>query len=91
MEIQMVDLKSQYRRLEAEIDEAVKEVLNATAFINGPQVRTFCGHLADYLQVPYVIPCGNGTDALRLAYRHGMYRPETKSSFRRSPTLPPPR
>ena len=36
-------------------------------FINGPQVQTFCGHLADYLQVPCVIPCGNGTDALRLA------------------------
>ena len=67
MEIQMVDLKSQYRRLEAEIDEAVKEVLNSTAFINGPQVQTFCEHLADYLQVPCVIPCGNGTDALRLA------------------------
>ena len=63
----MVDLKSQYRRIEAEIDEAVKEVLNSTAFINGPQVQTFCGHLADYLQVPCVIPCGNGTDALRLA------------------------
>ena len=67
MEIQMVDLKSQYRRIEAEIDEAVKEVLNSTAFINGPQVQTFCGHLADYLQVSCVIPCGNGTDALRLA------------------------
>ena len=63
----MVDLKSQYRRIEAEIDEAVKEVLNSTAFINGPQVQTFCEHLADYLQVPCVIPCGNGTDALRLA------------------------
>ena len=48
----MVDLKSQYRRIEAEIDEAVKEVLNSTAFINGPQVQTFCGHLANYLQVP---------------------------------------
>lgn len=67
MEIQMVDLKSQYRRIEAEIDEAVKEVLNSTAFINGPQVQTFCEHLADYLQVSCVIPCGNGTDALRLA------------------------
>ena len=44
----MVDLKNQYRRLKAKIDEAIKEILNSTAFINGTQVQTFCRHLADY-------------------------------------------
>lgn len=30
-------------------------------------MKSFAGHLADYLQVPYVIPCANGTDALQIA------------------------
>lgn len=69
MNIQMVDLKSQYDRLKKEIDEAIRGVIASAAFINGAQVDDFCNHLADYLHVPYVIPCGNGTDAIRLALR----------------------
>jgi len=69
MKIQMVDLHGQYKRLKKEIDAAIREVVNNTAFINGPQVETFCTHLAEYLHVPHVIPCGNGTDAIRLALR----------------------
>jgi len=67
MDIQMVDLHSQYKRLEKEMDAAIKEVIESASFINGPQVNTFCSRLAEYLHVPYVIPCGNGTDAIRLA------------------------
>ena len=63
----MIDLHSQYKRLKKEIDAALKEVINSTSFINGSQVNTFCTRLAAYLNVPYVIPCGNGTDAIRLA------------------------
>ncbi|MDR1336107.1 MAG: DegT/DnrJ/EryC1/StrS family aminotransferase [Tannerella sp.] len=66
MDIQMVDLQSQYRRLKEEIDAAVSEVLTGGAFINGPQVHAFCSHLAARLDAPHVIPCGNGTDAIRL-------------------------
>ena len=66
-QIQMVDLHGQYLRFKAEIDESMQAVIDSCAFINGPQVKTFTGHLADYLQVPYVIPCGNGTDALQIA------------------------
>jgi dTDP-4-amino-4,6-dideoxygalactose transaminase len=67
MKIQMTDLQSQHRRLKKEIDAAVGKVIADATFINGPQVQTFCTHLAEYLHVPHVIPCGNGTDALRLA------------------------
>ena len=63
----MHDLQSQYKRLKKEIDVAIKEVLNHASFINGPQVQTFCSRLAEYLHIPHVIPCGNGTDAIRLA------------------------
>jgi len=65
--IQMVDLHSQYLRLQPEIDEAIQSVINSTAFINGPQVKEFASQLSDYLSCPYVIPCGNGTDALQIA------------------------
>lgn len=66
-QIQMVDLQGQYRRLKTELDAAMQSVIDSCAFINGPQVRAFSEHLADYLRIPYVIPCGNGTDALQIA------------------------
>lgn len=65
--IHMVDLRSQHERLRKEIEPAMQAVLEQCAFINGPQVNEFSGHLADYLGVPYVIPCANGTDALQIA------------------------
>ena len=67
MNIPMVDLSGQYLRLKDEIDTAVQEVLRSGAYINGSPVANFCERLASYLAVPYVIPCGNGTDALRIA------------------------
>jgi len=63
----MVDLSSQYLRLKDEIDVAVQEVFRSAAFINGAAVKTFCERLSAYLGTPNVIPCGNGTDALRIA------------------------
>ncbi len=63
----MVDLKGQYQRLKPEIDAAMQAVVDSTAFINGPQVKTFATNLANYLQVNHVIPCANGTDALQIA------------------------
>jgi hypothetical protein len=35
--IQMVDLKSQYEKIKTEVDTAIQNVLNTTAFINGPE------------------------------------------------------
>lgn len=63
----MVDLKGQYEKIKAEVDAAIHEVIDNTAFINGPQVKKFAEELADYLKSDYVIPCGNGTDALQIA------------------------
>ena len=65
--IKMVDLKRQYDRFRDEIDMAIQEVLDYTAFINGPSVKAFRDEFASYLDVPHVIPCGNGTDALQVA------------------------
>ncbi|WP_455639397.1 DegT/DnrJ/EryC1/StrS family aminotransferase [Parabacteroides sp.] len=66
-QIQMVDLRGQYHRLKEEMDAAMQTVIENGVFINGSQVNTFAGHLASYLDIPYVVPCGNGTDALQIA------------------------
>jgi UDP-2-acetamido-2-deoxy-ribo-hexuluronate aminotransferase len=66
-QIQMVDLHSQYLRLKEEIDAAMQSVIDSSAFINGAPVKSFASHLAEYLNVPFVVPCGNGTDALQIA------------------------
>jgi len=66
-EIQMVDLKTQYDRLRSEIDNAIFSVINTSAFIKGPDVRSFEEELQNYMGVKNVISCANGTDALYLA------------------------
>lgn len=67
MEIKMVDLKGQYNKIKPEIDNAIQEVLNSSAFINGPKVKEFTNNLSNYLGGTNVIPCANGTDALQIA------------------------
>ena len=65
--LQMVDLQSQYIKIQERVDKAVIEVIRSTAFINGPEVKSFQTELEEYLQVKNVIPCANGTDALQIA------------------------
>jgi dTDP-4-amino-4,6-dideoxygalactose transaminase len=63
----MVDLHTQYLRIKTEIDAAMQEVLNSTAFIQGSQVSKFAESLGKYIGSASVIPCANGTDALQIA------------------------
>jgi UDP-2-acetamido-2-deoxy-ribo-hexuluronate aminotransferase len=65
--IQMVDLVSQYQKIQPEIDKAVIEVIRSSVYINGPEVKAFAAEMEKYLQVKHVIPCANGTDALQIA------------------------
>ena len=67
MKIEMVDLKSQYAKIQNEIDNAIIESIRSANFINGPAVSEFSKNLSDYLGGAYVIPCANGTDALQIA------------------------
>ncbi|MGW9685206.1 DegT/DnrJ/EryC1/StrS family aminotransferase [Flagellimonas sp. 2504JD1-5] len=64
--IQMVDLKGQYEDIKEQVNTSITEVLDSSAFINGPQVHAFQKELEDYLGVKHVIPCANGTDALQI-------------------------
>ena len=65
--IQMVDLQTQYQHIKAEIDKGIEEVIASAAFIKGPKVAEFQGHLEQYTGAKHVIPVGNGTDALQIA------------------------
>lgn len=66
-EIRMVDLKGQYKKIQTQINNSIEDVINSTAFINGPEVKSFQNNLEKYLETKHVIPCGNGTDALQIS------------------------
>lgn len=68
MKIEMVDLRGQYLHIQSEINEAMQEVLASAAFINGSQVKEFSRNLALYNGIKHVVTCGNGTDALQIAF-----------------------
>jgi dTDP-4-amino-4,6-dideoxygalactose transaminase len=63
----MVDLIGQYKKIQPEIDKAIHDVVLSSAYINGPDVKSFAKEMEDYLSVKHVIPCANGTDALQIA------------------------
>ena len=65
--IQMVDTRTQYHKIKPEVDKAVIDVMESTAFINGKPVQEFATDLSSYLGVKHTIPCANGTDALQIA------------------------
>ena len=65
--IQMVDLKGQYLKIKEEVDAGIQNVIDNTAFINGPIVKEFAQHLSEYMGGCYVTTCANGTDALQIA------------------------
>jgi UDP-2-acetamido-2-deoxy-ribo-hexuluronate aminotransferase len=66
-QIKMVDLAAQHQRIHQEIQVAISKVLEETSFINGEIVHEFSSRFAQYIKADYLIPCGNGTDALMVA------------------------
>jgi dTDP-4-amino-4,6-dideoxygalactose transaminase len=71
----MVDLLTQYEKIKEEVNEGIQEVIDRSAFINGPQVKLFASELADYMGSKHVVTCGNGTDALQIAMMALGFRP----------------
>lgn len=65
--IQMVDLKGQYQNIKLDIDQAIQNVIDQTAFINGEAVAVFNNALSQYHNGTKALSCGNGTDALQIA------------------------
>ena len=67
MKIPFVDLKSQYEFLRPQLNEAIQDVLNRTAYILGPEVAAFEEAFAEYVGTAQAVGVSSGTAALRLA------------------------
>jgi dTDP-4-amino-4,6-dideoxygalactose transaminase len=65
--IPLVDLKAQIAPLRAELDAALRQVVDETAFILGPAVERFERAFAEYVGVKHCIGVQSGTAALQLA------------------------
>ena len=62
--ITFVDLKAQYFSIKSEIDVAIRNVINETAFIKGKYVQQFETEYAKAHGLKHCISCANGTDAI---------------------------
>lgn len=67
MNLQMVDVVGQYKKIKKEIDDAIHRVLDSGHFILGEPVREFESAAARYLGVKHAIGCASGTDALQVS------------------------
>jgi dTDP-4-amino-4,6-dideoxygalactose transaminase len=64
MKIPFVDLKAQYLSIKTEIDTAIFNVINETAFIGGKYVQDFEQAFAEKYGIKHCISVANGTDSL---------------------------
>jgi len=62
-----IDLKSQYTRLQADINAGINAVLAHGRYILGPEVAELETQLAAYTGTKHCITVANGTDALQIA------------------------
>jgi UDP-2-acetamido-2-deoxy-ribo-hexuluronate aminotransferase len=67
MSIPFIDLKAQYRALEAEVGRRIQNVLQHGQYIMGPEVAELESRLADYVGVKHCITVASGTEALLIA------------------------
>jgi dTDP-4-amino-4,6-dideoxygalactose transaminase len=69
MSIPFVDLNRQYVSIKKEIDQAIQDVIDRSAFIGGPFVEAFEAAFAEFCGVSHCVGVANGTDALFLTLR----------------------
>jgi len=67
MQVPLLDLSEQNAGLRAEIEAALGRILDANAFILGPEVAELEKELAEYCNTRHAITCASGSDALLLA------------------------
>lgn len=65
--IKFLDLQAQYKTIKPEIDQAIKNVIEESAFIGGKYVAQFEKEFSAYVDAKYCVGVGNGTDALEIA------------------------
>ena len=67
MDITFLDLKRQYLAIGDEVEAAMHRVLERQSFVLGEEVELFESEFAAYLDVPYAVSVGSGTDGLILS------------------------
>jgi dTDP-4-amino-4,6-dideoxygalactose transaminase len=65
--IPLLDLQAQYATVRAEVEAAVKQVLDSQRFILGPVVEAFEAAVAQYSGCAHAVGMSSGTDALLAA------------------------
>ena len=65
--IPLVDLRAQYRSIRSELDSAIQDTIENTAFIMGERVKDFEKEFAKFCGAKFGIGCSSGTTALHLA------------------------
>jgi dTDP-4-amino-4,6-dideoxygalactose transaminase len=69
MNVPLLDLTRQHRAIAAEIDAAIRPVIEDQRFILGPAVERLEREVEAYLELPHAVSCASGTDAILLAVR----------------------
>jgi dTDP-4-amino-4,6-dideoxygalactose transaminase len=67
LQVPLLDLKAQFRAIEVEVMEALREVCGAQRFILGPSVKELEERIAAYSQCRHGVGVSSGTDALLVA------------------------
>jgi dTDP-4-amino-4,6-dideoxygalactose transaminase len=67
MPVPFVDLQAQYRSIKADVDAAIRRVLDSSAFILGREVEAFERAFAEYVGAEFCVGVSNGTAAIQLA------------------------
>ncbi len=64
MKVPLLDLKAQYETIRADVDAAIRRVVESQYFINGPEVDAFEREVAAYSQTAHAVGLSSGTDAI---------------------------
>lgn len=67
--IPFIDLHAQYLSIREDIDRAIREVIEESAFIRSRHVTAFEEQFAAALGVDHCVSCANGTDAIYIAMK----------------------
>ncbi len=69
MQIPFFDYQRQYKKINSEIDLAIKRVLNSGKLILGEEVKNFENNFSKYIGTKYGVGVNSGTDAIKIALR----------------------
>jgi UDP-2-acetamido-2-deoxy-ribo-hexuluronate aminotransferase len=67
--MEFIDLKTQYRKYQTEIDDRMRAVLTHGHFVMGPEITELEAALAKYVGVKHCITVASGTASLEIALR----------------------